>query len=153
MRLKLLAACAILCLTGYATPDPDEEATCLPPTLQKEDIRWYQGPGKNTYYPPHRPETFDPEGLTYASSTDPYNTTAVVLWHSKAIEVRCNDKGPNQIELARGAFRQLEPLATGVLRGAIVIRKYPLTIKIDTPPYARQHTAPGPDNGETARRS
>lgn len=60
--------------------------------------------------------------MTYASNIDEYNTITTVYWKGNHIDVRCNDKGPNNIELARGAFRALEPLKTGVLVDAIVIR-------------------------------
>lgn len=110
--LKLLVLAATLSVTSYKSWEHNVF------NLQRTDIRWYQGPSPWT----SNHERFDPEGMTYASDIDAPNTVITVLWHGKQVVVRCNDTGPNDVELTRGAFRVLEPLTTGVLRGAIVTR-------------------------------
>lgn len=86
-----------------------------------EDVRWYgnEAPTDQTA----DGERFNPFGLTYASSCDPFNTTAIVHWHGKTVTVRCNDRGPNRIELTLGAFQRLANPNKGVLRGAEI--EYP----------------------------
>lgn len=78
------------------------------------DIRWYQGPTTVTA----NGEKFDVTGYTYASKSDPFGTELDVSWKGTIIRVRCNDRGPNEVELTRGAFNKLEDLKVGVLRGA-----------------------------------
>jgi rare lipoprotein A (peptidoglycan hydrolase) len=89
------------------------------PGWTHETIRWYEGPSPWTA----SKEAFDAEGMTYASNRDAFNTISRVYWKGKYVDVRCNDRGPNQIELTRGAFRTLEPLTTGILNDAIVFRR------------------------------
>ncbi len=79
-----------------------------------ENVRWYQGPNKITF----SGEEFNPEALTYASRSDMIGTVSRVDWKGKSVTVRCNDRGPNEIELTRGAFAKLEDLDVGVLRNA-----------------------------------
>lgn len=80
----------------------------------RENVRWYQGPNDLTF----SGEKFDPEALCYASRSDMIGTVSTVEWRGKTITVRCNDRGPNEVELTRGAFAKLEDLKVGVLRNA-----------------------------------
>lgn len=81
-----------------------------------ENVRWYQGPNKITF----SGEVFDQNGSTYASCSDMIGTVSQVDWKGKSVTVRCNDRGPNEIELTRGAFSKLEDLDVGVLRNATI---------------------------------
>lgn len=117
MRFATLGL-ALMLLVSKSEPLQTDEWPKQGHEWTKETIRWYQGPSPWTA----SRERFDPEGMTYASNVDNFNTITTVFWKGKHIEVRCNDKGPNKIELTRGAFRALEPLKTGVLHGALVIR-------------------------------
>ncbi len=79
-----------------------------------ENIRWYQGPNELTA----SGEKFDVDALCYASKSDRIGTVSKVDWKGKTITVRCNDRGPNELELTRGAFAKLDNLDVGVLRNA-----------------------------------
>jgi len=66
-------------------------------------------------------EAFNPDGLTAAHKTLPFNTRVKVtnLANGKSVVVRINDRGPyvsgRCIDLARGAFSQIASLSAGVL--------------------------------------
>jgi rare lipoprotein A len=66
-------------------------------------------------------ENFDPEGITAAHKTLPFNTRVRVTntANGKQVVVRINDRGPfvagRCIDLSRGAFRQIASLSAGVL--------------------------------------
>jgi rare lipoprotein A len=66
-------------------------------------------------------ERFDPDGLTAAHKTLPFNTRIRVTNPSngKSVVVRVNDRGPfvggRCIDLARGAFAQIASLSSGVI--------------------------------------
>jgi rare lipoprotein A len=67
-------------------------------------------------------ETFDPEALTAAHKTLPFNTRVRVTNpnNGKSVTVRINDRGPyvdgRCLDLSRAAFRQIADLGTGVLK-------------------------------------
>jgi uncharacterized protein YabE (DUF348 family) len=66
-------------------------------------------------------EAFNPDGLTAASKTLPFNTRVKVtnLANGKSVVVRINDRGPyvtgRCLDLARGAFSQIASLSAGVV--------------------------------------
>ncbi len=66
-------------------------------------------------------EKFDPNGLTAAHKTLPFNTMLRVKNPSngKSVDVRINDRGPftagRCLDLARGAFEKIAPLSAGVV--------------------------------------
>ncbi|WP_211588795.1 septal ring lytic transglycosylase RlpA family protein [Allorhizocola rhizosphaerae] len=67
-------------------------------------------------------ERFDPEAMTAAHKTLPFNTMVRVTnpGNGKSVVVRINDRGPyidgRCLDLSRGAFRQIANLETGVLK-------------------------------------
>jgi rare lipoprotein A (peptidoglycan hydrolase) len=66
-------------------------------------------------------EAFNPDGLTAASKTLPFNTLVKVTnpANGKSVTVRINDRGPyvtgRCLDLARGAFSQIASLGTGAI--------------------------------------
>jgi len=66
-------------------------------------------------------EAFNPDGLTAASKTLPFNTMVKVTnpANGKSVTVRINDRGPyvtgRCLDLARGAFSQIASLGTGAI--------------------------------------
>jgi rare lipoprotein A len=69
-------------------------------------------------------ERFDPNGLTAAHKTLPFNTRVRVTnpANGKSVTVRINDRGPfisgRCLDLARGAFVMIASVNTGVLNNA-----------------------------------
>jgi rare lipoprotein A len=67
-------------------------------------------------------EPFDPDGLTAAHKSLPFDTRVRVTntANGKSVVVRINDRGPfvsgRCIDLARGAFTQIASLSSGVIR-------------------------------------
>lgn len=74
-------------------------------------------------------ERFDPDGLTAAHKTLPFNTRIRVTNPSngKSVVVRVNDRGPfvsgRCIDLARGAFTQIASLNSGVITARYEVLK------------------------------
>ncbi|GAA0914240.1 septal ring lytic transglycosylase RlpA family protein [Virgisporangium aurantiacum] len=74
-------------------------------------------------------ERFDPDGLTAAHKTLPFNTRIRVTNPSngKSVVVRVNDRGPfvggRCIDLARGAFAQIASLNAGVITARYEVLK------------------------------
>jgi rare lipoprotein A len=68
-------------------------------------------------------EPFDPDGLTAAHKTLPFNTRVRVTnaANGKSVVVRINDRGPfvsgRCIDLARGAFAMVASISSGVIIG------------------------------------
>jgi rare lipoprotein A len=66
-------------------------------------------------------EAFNPDGLTAASKTLPFNTMVKVTnpANGTSVVVRINDRGPyvagRCLDLARGAFSQIASLGTGAI--------------------------------------
>lgn len=58
-------------------------------------------------------EVFDAGDLTFASASFPFNTRLRVSYNGNSVVVRCNDRGPNKIELTKGAFNELAIPAIG----------------------------------------
>jgi rare lipoprotein A len=69
-------------------------------------------------------EHFDPDGFTAANKTMPFNTQVRVTnkANGKSVVVRINDRGPYSgnrcIDLARGAFKTIASLSTGVIQAS-----------------------------------
>jgi rare lipoprotein A len=69
-------------------------------------------------------ETFDPNGLTAAHKTLPFNTMVRVTnpANGKSVTVRINDRGPfvsnRCLDLAKGAFVKIASVSTGVITNA-----------------------------------
>ena len=63
-------------------------------------------------------EMFDPQGMTYASRTDPFNTWRRLSIGPRVVFVRCNDRGPyhkdRDIDLSLGAAQHLGMVKAGV---------------------------------------
>jgi len=66
-------------------------------------------------------EAFDPDGITAAHKTLPFNTKVRVTnkANGKSVTVRINDRGPfvggRCLDLSRGAFKEIASLSAGVL--------------------------------------
>ncbi|MBN1173772.1 MAG: septal ring lytic transglycosylase RlpA family protein [Micromonosporaceae bacterium] len=66
-------------------------------------------------------ESFDPDGLTAAHKTLPFNTRVRVTnrANGSSVVVRINDRGPfvegRCLDLARGAFKSIASLSSGVI--------------------------------------
>jgi rare lipoprotein A len=66
-------------------------------------------------------EAFDPDGMTAAHKTLPFNTMLRVTnpTTGASVDVRINDRGPFSggrcLDLARGAFAKIAPLSAGVV--------------------------------------
>lgn len=65
-------------------------------------------------------ERFNPDGLTAAHKTLPFNTKVKVtnITNGKSVVVRINDRGPfspgREIDLSRGAARRIDMIKQGV---------------------------------------
>jgi rare lipoprotein A len=74
-------------------------------------------------------ETFDPNGLTAAHKTLPFNTMVRVtnLANGKSVTVRVNDRGPfvsgRCLDLARGAFTKIASTSAGVINAKYEVLK------------------------------
>ena len=98
--------------TSTTTPTP----TTIPATGNSCGVSWYAS-GSHTA----NGEAFNPDGLTAASKTLPFNTQVNVTnpANGKSVIVRINDRGPyvtgRCLDLARGAFSQIASLGTGAI--------------------------------------
>lgn len=88
------------------------------PRVFTENIRWYEE-GTVT----RSGEKFQPDEFTFASNSPELfpGTRVKVTYQNKSVIVRCNDTGPNLVELTRGAFMALAPLSVGVINAQIEI--------------------------------
>jgi rare lipoprotein A len=74
-------------------------------------------------------EPFDPNGLTAANKTLPFNTMVRVtnLANGKSVTVRVNDRGPfvsgRCFDLARGAFTKIASTSAGVINAKYEVLK------------------------------
>jgi rare lipoprotein A len=75
-------------------------------------------------------ERFNPDGLTAAHRTLPFNTMVRVtnLANNKSVDVRINDRGPfgsseRCLDLARGAFVTIASVSTGVINARYEVLK------------------------------
>jgi len=98
--------------TSTTTPTP----TTIPATGNSCGVSWY-ATGSRTA----NGEAFNPDGLTAASKTLPFNTQVKVTnpANGNSVIVRINDRGPyvtgRCLDLARGAFSQIASLGTGAI--------------------------------------
>ncbi len=69
-------------------------------------------------------ERFNPDGLTAAHRTLPFNTKVKVTYKGKSTVVRINDRGPFRkgysIDLSRGAARKIGMLGSGTIQMQIL---------------------------------
>jgi len=102
--------------TKTATSTTTTPATTTPATGNSCGVSWYAS-GSHTA----NGEAFNPDGLTAASKTLPFNTQVNVTnpANGKSVIVRINDRGPyvtgRCLDLARGAFSQIASLGTGAI--------------------------------------
>ena len=91
-------------------------ATTVEEALGLFGVSWY-ATGSRTA----NGEAFNPDGLTAASKTLPFNTLVKVTnpANGNSVTVRINDRGPyvtgRCLDLARGAFSQIASLGTGAI--------------------------------------
>ncbi|MCW5835014.1 MAG: septal ring lytic transglycosylase RlpA family protein [Labilithrix sp.] len=85
--------------------------------LQTCQASYYQSGSKTA-----NGESFDPNGMTAAHRTLPFDTRVRVTnkANGKSVDVRINDRGPfgnsrRCLDLARGAFAAIAPLSAGVI--------------------------------------
>lgn len=87
-----------------------------PATGNSCGVSWYASGSRTS-----NGEAFNPDGLTAASKTLPFNTLVKVTnpANGKSVGVRINDRGPyvtgRCLDLARGAFSQIASLGTGAI--------------------------------------
>jgi rare lipoprotein A len=73
-------------------------------------------------------EPFNPNGLTAAHNTLPFNTKVTVtnLANGKSVTVRINDRGPSVegrcIDLALGAFQRIASVSSGVIEARVEVQ-------------------------------
>lgn len=91
----LLSGCTTI---GYASPPPRENTTMV--------ASWYKHGSRTA-----NGERFDPQGLTVAHRTLPFNTVLRITHKGESVEVRVNDRGPfikgRDIDLSEGVARRL----------------------------------------------
>ena len=90
--------------------------TTAPATGNSCGVSWYASGSRTA-----NGEAFNPDGLTAASKTLPFNTLVKVTnpANGNSVIVRINDRGPyvtgRCLDLARGAFSQIASLGTGAI--------------------------------------
>lgn len=112
-----LAICCLMAVWLFGLEQPQEIKMAEQKT-EYLDIRWYDGPHPETKWG----EKFDVNGLTFATNSLPYNSEVDITYNGVTLRVRCNDRGPNRVELTSGAFERFASLDVGVLRHAKVTR-------------------------------
>jgi resuscitation-promoting factor RpfB len=110
------AAQAQVTLAGTKTATSTTTTTPTTTTGNSCGVSWY-ATGSRTA----NGEAFNPDGLTAASKTLPFNTQVKVTnpANGNSVIVRINDRGPyvtgRCLDLARGAFSQIASLGTGAI--------------------------------------
>jgi rare lipoprotein A len=104
--------------TRASTPSPDPTRSSSPAVVSS-------GTCEASFYSEPQPtasgEPFDPEAMTAAHQTLPFDTRVRVtnLANGESVIVRINDRGPfvagRCLDLSRGAFRVIAPLDAGVV--------------------------------------
>ena len=103
-------------LVGTKAAASAATSTTAPAAGNSCDVSWYATGTKTA-----DGEAFNPDGLTAASKTLPFNTMVRVTnpANGKSVTVRINDRGPyvtgRCLDLARGAFSQIASLGTGAI--------------------------------------
>lgn len=102
--------------TKTATSTTTTPVTTTPAAGNSCGVSWYASGSRTA-----NGEAFNPDGLTAASKTLPFNTQVKVTnaANGKSVTVRINDRGPyvtgRCLDLARGAFSQIASLGTGAI--------------------------------------
>lgn len=104
-----------------AAPQKEEPMFHIPGILTQAErdrqIRWYSSAEAPQLRTANR-ERFNDQGFTFASHSLPFGTRVRIDYNGKHAVFRCNDRGPNLVELTLGGFRFLEDPAVGVLLNA-----------------------------------
>lgn len=102
MKIKTLAFMAFLAFPSVAAAD-------------QMVASWYEM-GHTTA----NGERYDPDGLTCAHKTLPFNTKLRVTYKGRSVDCRVNDRGPftkgRHLDLSRGAARAIGLIDAGVAR-------------------------------------
>jgi uncharacterized protein YabE (DUF348 family) len=111
------AAQAQVTLVGTKTATSATTPTSTTPATGNTcGVSWYASGSRTA-----NGEAFNPDGLTAASKTLPFNTLVKVTnpANGTSVTVRINDRGPyvtgRCLDLARGAFSQIASLGTGAI--------------------------------------
>jgi resuscitation-promoting factor RpfB len=111
------AAQAQVTLVGTKTATSATAPTSTTPATGNScGVSWYASGSRTA-----NGEAFNPDGLTAASKTLPFNTLVKVTnpANGNSVIVRINDRGPyvtgRCLDLARGAFSQIASLGTGAI--------------------------------------
>jgi len=111
------AAQAQVTLVGTKTATSATAPTSTTPATGNScGVSWYASGSRTA-----NGEAFNPDGLTAASKTLPFNTLVKVTnpANGTSVTVRINDRGPyvtgRCLDLARGAFSQIASLGTGAI--------------------------------------
>jgi uncharacterized protein YabE (DUF348 family) len=103
-------------VTLVGTKVATSTTTTAPATGSSCGVSWYASGSRTA-----NGEAFNPDGLTAASKTLPFNTMVKVTnpANGKSVTVRITDRGPyvtgRCLDLARGAFSQIASLGTGAI--------------------------------------
>jgi resuscitation-promoting factor RpfB len=103
-------------VTLVGTKAATSTTTTAPATGNSCGVSWYASGSRTA-----DGEAFNPDGLTAASKTLPFNTMVKVTnpANGKSVTVRITDRGPyvtgRCLDLARGAFSQIASLGTGAI--------------------------------------
>lgn len=102
--------------TKAAAATPTTTTPAAPAAGNSCGVSWYASGSRTA-----NGEAFNPDGLTAASKTLPFNTMVKVTnpANGQSVVVRINDRGPyvagRCLDLARGAFSQIASLGTGAI--------------------------------------
>jgi rare lipoprotein A len=114
-------------------PEATRSPTKRPSTTKAPTTVTSAGTCKASYYATGsrtaNGESFDPDGITAAHKTLPFNTRVKVTntANGKSVVVRINDRGPfvsgRCLDLARGAFVQIASVSAGVINARYEVLK------------------------------
>ena len=116
VRVEIRVSSAITATAQAQVTLVGTKTATTPATGNSCGVSWY-ATGSRTA----NGEAFNPDGLTAASKTLPFNTQVKVTnpANGKSVIVRINDRGPyvtgRCLDLARGAFSQIASLGTGAI--------------------------------------
>lgn len=85
--------------------------------VKDKEIRWYSRESAPSIITANGEVLWD-TSFTFASRTLPFGTRIRVEYNGRRACFRCNDRGPNLVELTIGGFAFFEDPAVGVLRNA-----------------------------------
>lgn len=130
--MKQLLIALLLTTAAYAQRDLSkvDEFTFLVPNVtnsvtnrRDREIRWYSTNEAPTAFTASGEMLWD-GAFTFASRDLPLQTRIRVTYNGKSACFRCNDRGPNHVELTIGGFMFFEDPRVGVLRGAKITILY-----------------------------